>query len=398
MQIFFKKVLIVGMVVNIFAFEDCFSSDGWYDHDYDHHDYDHHHDHDYDHHSHGGWWGGGHLEDIVDDFGERYDDSENSRRVVTDKYAERINASRLRHSAELTLWRDEYSQNQSLIGIMTRQFHEQARGSRGAEIDIWSHFFNESIENGDLVFFKSPDSTSRTGISITLLSKEQVRVVGDWTQHTALVIQYANKTDGQCLFVHLTSKDQKKRQEEKTWFGYSHMQQVEGIRMVLDQLVLPSGTQETVPYSPFMTWWIEPTELGWKRAYDAYQELLTNKGNKDCSYRLGGASYISRKGLSAWLFGRGKYWEGAHNCVTYCSMILEKFGVIAETDLMRDKLSLGSSKTQLARSLIMSDSSLGILLSRGEEDFQEEGANVHPWVTMNVGRIIKKEIEEQGET
>jgi hypothetical protein len=57
MQMFLKKTAVIGTVVNFFCICNCFSSDGWYDHDYDHHDYDHHdydhHDHhDYDHHDH----------------------------------------------------------------------------------------------------------------------------------------------------------------------------------------------------------------------------------------------------------------------------------------------------------------------------------------------------------
>lgn len=56
-------------------------------------------------------------------------------------------------------------------------------------------------------------------------------------------------------------------------------------------------------------------------------------------------------------------------------MILEKFGVITKTDLVNDKLSTASFKTQLGRRLIMRDHSSGILLSRGEEDFQGEGGS-----------------------
>lgn len=76
-------------------------------------------------------------------------------------------------------------------------------------------------------------------------------------------------------------------------------------------------------------------------------------------------------------------------------MILEKFGVIAKTDLMGDELSKASFKTQLARRLIMSNSNSGILLSKGKEDFQGVGAKVHPWITMNVGRVIKELTEEE---
>ena len=204
-------------------------------------------------------------------------------------------------------------------------------------------------------------------------------------------MQYANETNGQALFVHLAMKEDK----DLTWWGYNHMQEVGSLQMVLGNLVLSRKDKDTVPYSPFMTWCVEPTQPGWQRAYDTYQELWNNLGRKDCSYSTTGAAYGPRTGLSAWWYGERNDWEGNHNCVTYASMLLEKFGVINEADLMGDELAVSSFKTQLARKLIMSDSNSGTLLSRGEDDFQGAGAKVHPWVTMNVGRVIKELTEEE---
>lgn len=239
MKKFLKKVLIFS-VAGVFASVDCFGSDGGYDHDYDYHDVDS------PRNSYSGF--------DYDDMGvPPYYGVVNQERPIVDRYKERIGASKSLQAAELSQWKDEYAENQRLIGVMSQQIKEEAKENKRRKKEEWVDYLSSSIETGKLVFFRSPDAFSQKGLFITLVSKEQFKVLGDWTQHAALIVQYANETNGQALFVHLARKEEK----DITCLGYNHVQEIDGLHMVLGNLVLPR--KDTVPYSPFMTWCVEPT-------------------------------------------------------------------------------------------------------------------------------------------
>lgn len=335
-----------------------------------------------------------------------------------EQYQEKRNTYSSQLAGEITQWKDEYSENQHLIAKIGQQIEE-------SESKTWLEALSSAIYSGEIIFFKAPDSLRQKGISVTLVTKgflsssahnyiqhnDMINGHGPgWTRDRrfsyetinqisssfAFVIQYIDEKNSQILFVPL-----KIIKNEGSWYA----NEVGGFEEVLKMIIFPRKEDLSIPYGPFMTWWIEPVQAEWSRAYATYQNLLNNLGRKE-------GSYFSLASVSCWQ--RMREWCGSTREINptnflykYPSFLLKGFGIIRKEDLMdREEDPIRNFSAVASRFDLKLLQKLlagrGTLITRGQEDFivfqklifqgytyKVIGARIHPWVIMNLGRYIK---------
>lgn len=157
-------------------------------------------------------------------------------RINTSISRERIDVSMDRLDAEIEQWKKEYTDFdiQNILGYIIRK----TRNGKASSEDRWSEYLIPTIQSGELVFFKSPNTPFQKGLSITLVTTGYIDHTFDFNQYSfALVIQYVAETDGQALFAPL-SYSEKYTQEtgrKRAW----RTQKVGGLQIVLENILLP---------------------------------------------------------------------------------------------------------------------------------------------------------------